>query len=133
MTAGFWQGVIRWLRMSKPPTTHNVRIVPVDEENGKKLVSENAGYYQSVVKAGLYKGHDKDTPIVGFTGSVWTHAGVSDDLIYNFLKNLFAHKEEYYTIHQDAKVLTLETATKTIAVPLHPGAEKCLKELGAIK
>ena len=71
--------------------------------------------------------------IVGFTGSVWTHAAVGDDLIYNFLKNLFAHKEEYYTIHQDAKALTLETATKTIAVPLHPGAEKCLKELGAIK
>ncbi len=114
-------------------TTHNVRIVPVDDAIGKKLVSENPGYYQSVVKAGLYKGHEKDTSIIGFTGSVWTHAGVRDDLIYNFLKNLFAHKDEYYKIHRDASTLTLETAVQTIAVPLHPGAEKCLKELGAIK
>jgi TRAP transporter TAXI family solute receptor len=133
LDGGFLAGGYPMASYVELSTTHNVRIVPVDEEIGKKLVSENPGYYQSVVKAGIYKGHEKDTSIVGFTGSVWTHAAVRDDLIYNFLKTLFAHKEEYYTIHRDAKALTLETATKTIAVPLHPGAEKCLKELGAIK
>jgi TRAP transporter TAXI family solute receptor len=133
LDGGFLAGGYPMASYVELSTTHNVRIVPVDVEIGKKLISENPGYYQNVVKAGIYKGHEKDTPIVGFTGSVWTHAAVRDDLIYNFLKNLFAHKEEYYTIHRDAKALTLETATNTIAVPLHPGAEKCLKELGAIK
>ena len=87
----------------------------------------------SVVKAKLYRGHEQDTPIIGFSGALWTHAGVSNELVYRFIKNLFDHKEEYYTIHQDAKVLTVENATRTIRVPFHPGAEKYLKEIGAMK
>ncbi len=114
-------------------TTHNVRIVPVEEKIGTKFTTNYAGYYTSVVKAKLYRGHEQDTPIIGFSGALWTHAGVSNELVYRFIKNLFDHKEEYYKIHQDAKVLTLQNATRTIRVPFHPGAEKYLKEVGAMK
>jgi uncharacterized protein len=58
---------------------------------------------------------------------------VSNDLIYDFLKTLVDHKEEYYQIHQDARGMSLENATKTILVPFHPGAEKYVKEMGVIK
>ena len=113
--------------------THNVRIIPVDEKIGKKIVTEYPGYYQNVVKAKSYKGIDQDTPILGWAGAVWTHAGVSADLVYKFLKNLFDHKEDYYAIHSEGKSLTVENATKSILVPFHPGAEKCLREIGAMK
>jgi TRAP transporter TAXI family solute receptor len=85
------------------------------------------------VKAKLYRGLDQDTPIIGFSGALWTHSAVSNELVYRFIKNLFDHKEEYYKIHQDAKALTVEKATWTIRVPFHPGAEKYLKEIGAMK
>jgi TRAP-type uncharacterized transport system substrate-binding protein len=49
------------------------------------------------------------------------------------LETLFGHKEQYYQIYQHARGLTLENVTKTILVPFHPGAEKYLKETGAIK
>jgi TRAP transporter TAXI family solute receptor len=133
LDGGFLAGsypIASYLELS---TTHNVRIVPVDEKVAKKIVTEYPGYYQNVVKAKSYKGIEQDTPILGWAGAVWTHAGVSADLVYKFLKNLFDHKEDYYAIHSEAKSLTVENATRSIHVPFHPGAEKCLRELGAIK
>ena len=114
-------------------TRFNARIVPVDDKIAKKIIADHPGHYQNTVKAKSYKGLEQDTPILGWTSAVWTHSGVSNDLVYNFLKTIFDHKEEYYQIHQDARGLTLENATKTILVPFHPGAEKYLKEMGAIK
>ena len=114
-------------------TRFNARIVPVDDAIARKIIADHPGHYQNVVKAKSYKGVEQDTPILGWTSAVWTHAAASNDLIYSFLKTLFDHKEEYYQIHQDARGLTLENATKSILVPFHPGAEKYLKEKGAIK
>ncbi len=133
LDGGFLAGGYPMASYMELSTTHSVRIVPVEEKISTKLTTDYAGYYTSVVKAKLYRGHEQDTPIIGFSGALWTHSGVSNDLAYRFIKNLFDHKEEYYKIHQDAKVLTAENATKTIRVPFHPGAEKYLKEIGAMK
>ena len=133
LDGGFLAGGYPMASYLELSTTHNVRIVPVEDAIAKKIIADHPGYYQSVVKAKIYKGLEQDTPILGFTGAVWTHAGSRTELIYGFLKNLFEHKEEYYTVHRDAKALTVENATKTISVPFHPGAEKYLKEIGAMK
>ena len=113
--------------------THNVRIVPVDQKTLTKATSEQPYYYRNVVKAKAYKGVDQDVLIMGFTTAVFTLASADSDFIYKFLKNLFDHRAEYYAIHSAAKDLTPEDATKGVPVPFHPGAEKYLREIGAMK
>ena len=112
---------------------HNVRIVPVDPKILKKVIADHPSYYGTVVKAKSYKGLEQDTTIYGFATALWTHTGVPADLVYRLLKNLFEHKADYYAIHTSARDLTVQDATKGIPVPLHPGAEKYLKEIGALK
>ena len=73
------------------------------------------------------------TTIMGFAGATWAHAGVSDEIVYKFLKNLIDHKEDFYSIHAAAKEVTLQNALTGLSVPLHPGAEKYFKEMGIIK
>ena len=114
-------------------TTQNVRIVPVDDKVAEKVVKENPYYYRNVVKAKSYRGLEQDTPIIGFSTSVWTYAGVDSEFVYKFLKNLFDHKADYYSIHSAAKDMTLADAKKGNPLPYHPGAEKYLKEMGAWK
>jgi hypothetical protein len=70
---------------------------------------------------------------MGWTGAIWTHANVSDDLIYRWIKNLFDHKEDYFAVHADAKSLNIKDYNKGVAVPFHPGAEKYFKEVGVWK
>jgi TRAP transporter TAXI family solute receptor len=113
--------------------THKVRIVSIDEQTVKKATSEHPYYYRNVVKAKSYKGVEQDVLIMGFTTAVFTLASVDSDFIYKFLKNLFDHRTEYYSIHTSAKDLTPEDATKGVPVPFHPGAEKYLREIGAMK
>jgi len=133
LDGGFVAGGYPIAAYTELSTTHNARIVPVDETILKKVTSEHPYYYRNVVKAKSYRGMEQDTPILGFTTAVWTHAGVSDDLIYKVLKNLFDHKADYYAIHTSAKDMTVEDATKGVPLPFHPGAEKYLKEIGSMK
>jgi TRAP transporter TAXI family solute receptor len=114
-------------------TRNNVRIIPVDEKVANKIITEHPGYYTSIVKAKAYKGLEQDTRIMGWTGAIWTHANVPDDLIYRWIKNLFDHKEDYFAVHADAKALNIKDYNKGVAVPFHPGAEKYFKEVGVWK
>jgi hypothetical protein len=56
---------------------------------------------------------------------------MSDDLAGKLARLIFDKKAELEKIHPEAKNITLERAAKTGDVPLHPGAEKVLTELGA--
>jgi uncharacterized protein len=114
-------------------TRNNVRIIPVDEKIANKIMADQPGYYTSIVKAKSYKGLEQDTRIMGWTGAIWTHEGVGDDLVYRWLKNLFDHKEDYFAVHADAKALSLKDYNRGVAVPFHPGAQKYLKEMGVWK
>jgi len=118
---------------SELSTQHNVRIIPLEDSFLKKATAEHPYYYRTVVKAKSYRGLEQDTPILGFCTAVYAHEGMSNELVYKIMKNLFEHKTEYYAIHSSAKEMTPENATKGIPVPFHPGAEKYLKEIGVMK
>jgi hypothetical protein len=113
---------------------HDVRIVPVDEKILQKVTAAYPYYYRALIKAKSYKGLENDTPIYGFTTTLWTHAGVSSEMVYTFLKNLYEHREDIYNIHKAAqKEFVLERLATPSSIPFHPGAEKYLKEIGALK
>jgi len=133
LDGGFLAGGYPIASYSELASRSSIRIVPVDEKMLKKITAEHAYYYATVVKAGSYKGLEHDTPILGFATAVWTHAGVSSDVVYKILKNLFDHRQDYYQIHVAAKDMQPDVATKGITVPFHPGAEKYLKEQGWFK
>jgi len=133
LDGGFVAGGFPIAAYTELATTHHVRIVPVGEALAKKITAEHPYYYRNVVKARSYKGIEQDTTILGFTTALWTHANVTTDFVYKLLKNLFDHKADYYSIHTSAKDMTLEDATKGIPLSFHPGAEKYLKEMGAMK
>ncbi len=113
---------------------HDVRIVPVDEKILQKVTAAHPYYYRTVIKAKSYKGLENDTTIYGFTTHTWTHAGVSTELVYTFLKNLYEHREDIYSMHKATqKEFVLERLATPSSIPYHPGAEKYLKEIGAMK
>ena len=105
----------------------------MDERIARRLVAEHPGHYQNVVKAKSYRGIEQDTIIVGWTGAIFTHSAANEQVIYDFMKTLFEHKEEYYQIHRDARALTLQDAMYSISMPFHPGAVRYLKEMGVMK
>ena len=133
LDGGFVVGGYPIAAYSELSSQRAMRIVPVDETMLKNVLVDHPYYYRTVVKAKSYKGLEQDTTIMGFSTGLWTNAYVNADYVYKFLKTLFDHREEYYSIHPGAKDLTPESALKGLSVPLHPGAEKYFKETGIMK
>lgn len=133
LDAGFIGGAFPVAAFTEISTTHDVRLIPVDEPILNKIIKEYPGHVKAVVKAKSYRGVEQDTQLLGWSGGVWTHEAMPDALVYNFLKTLFSHFPDYYAVHASAKNLSAETATRGISVPLHPGAEKYFRQVGIVK
>jgi hypothetical protein len=61
-----------------------------------------------------------------------SHDGVSEEIAYQMTKLMFDNLERLGNAHSAAKDITLETAAKDLPIPLHPGAERFYKEVGAL-
>ena len=85
------------------------------------------------IPANTYKGQDKDVETAGVANYLVTHAGVSDDLVYQMTKALFESLPELAKAHESGKQIKLDNALAGVPIPLHPGAERYYREMGLKK
>lgn len=80
----------------------------------------------------LYKGQLTEGTItaLGFFQFVGTHAGVSDDVVYNATKAFWENIDEVHNTAFFLKEVSLDTAFVSVNVPLHPGALRYYEEAG---
>jgi TRAP transporter TAXI family solute receptor len=111
----------------------DIRVVPLSGPEIDKL-QEVQPYYASVIlPANTYKGQDADVQTVAVM-AVWaTHADVDENIIYEVTKALYENTETMAKVHPKGKEITLETALKSVSIPLHPGAERYYREKGLIQ
>ncbi|WP_366922169.1 TAXI family TRAP transporter solute-binding subunit [Metallumcola ferriviriculae] len=115
-------------------TQHEVRILPIEADVVSKMKESYPFFADSyVIPAGTYKGIDQDIPTTGSKVMIAVSADVPDEVVYNVVKTMFESKEKIVNVHEAGKSIQLETALDTIAIPLHPGAEKYYKEQGLIE
>jgi TRAP transporter TAXI family solute receptor len=131
--AGFISGAFPIPALKEMSARKEIRVIPVDDGVLTKFLKENPYLYSETLKAGSYKGIDKDTTIVVFGTPLETHGGVSTELVYKITKALFEHRSELIEIHPVAKEMSPENVTRTIMFPFHPGAEKYFREVGIFK
>lgn len=111
-----------------------VTLIDFGAELQRSKFLEKYPFYQSVVvKAGTYKGQDKDVTLFGNAGFLIAHKDVPDDLVYEFTRLAYS----------DGAVRKVEMAFKGSNLnrsnplegnigPLHPGAARYWKELGVV-
>ncbi|MGL5489781.1 MAG: TAXI family TRAP transporter solute-binding subunit, partial [Shewanella sp.] len=85
-----------------------------------------------VIPASTYEGQSADVSTVAIQNLFVTQTGVSDDLAYQMTKLMFEHLDRLGNAHSAAKAIQLDKATKNLPAPLHPGAERYFKEVGAL-
>jgi TRAP transporter TAXI family solute receptor len=57
------------------------------------------------------------------------HEDMSDDLAGKLVRLIFEHKADLVKVHPEAEHITPEDAPETGEIPLHPGADKALRDL----
>ncbi|MFZ5816095.1 MAG: TAXI family TRAP transporter solute-binding subunit [Bacillota bacterium] len=106
-------------------TATAVRLVPIDYAKVSKTFKF---YVKHTVKAGTYKGVDKDTDVVAVLAILVARTDMNSDLVYQLTKTLFEKAGDIG--HAKAKEFDVKKAADGITIPFHPGAAKYLKEKG---
>lgn len=107
-----------------------VEIVPIPPE----LVAKSNGLFVSgVIPAKTYAGQPQEVPTAVLVNFLVTHSEVPETLVYNAVKQLFAHVDELKQSHLAARDIALPTALVSRPIALHPGAERYFRESGVLR
>ncbi|MFN3629829.1 MAG: TAXI family TRAP transporter solute-binding subunit [Casimicrobiaceae bacterium] len=112
-------------------TAIKITVVPVPADVVAKI--GDPAYQPAVIPANTYTGQTTDVPTAAIPNFLVTHSGVSDDLVYQMVKSMYANLETLYAAHNAARAIKRENALKGMGIPLHPGAERYYKEVGLLK
>ncbi|HUE91593.1 TAXI family TRAP transporter solute-binding subunit [Pseudomonas sp.] len=124
-SSGLGMAAIRDLAATLP-----INFVAIPAEITAKI--DNAAYQAASIPAGTYDGQDSDIPTVAIQNILVSHDGVSEEVAYQMTKLMFDNLERLGNAHSAAKDIKLEGAAKDLPIPLHPGAERFYKEVGAL-
>lgn len=123
-SAGLGVASIRDLAASVPITVVAVPSAVVDKAG--------APFVKKQIPAGTYEGQTEAVETAAVINYLVTRAGLGDDLVYAMTQAIFESLPDLQAAHSAAKAIELKAAAQGMMVPLHPGAERFLKEKGVV-
>ena len=122
--AFFWSGGLPTasvLDLVNTPRTH-ARFIATDSllPQLEKTYGSSL-YYKAIIPKGTYQ-QDTDVAVVGVAVLLVASETMPEDLAHDITRVLFEKQPELATIHPQAKVLSVKTATTGSPIPFHPGA-----------
>lgn len=116
--------------IEEPATSVDIRMIPLNHDNIKKMVEENPYYIMTKIPAGTYPNVDYDVETYAVTATVITNKNVDDQVVYDMVKTVFENLDDLKRSHAAFKHLNPEEMLQGLSAPFHPGAEKYYKEKG---
>lgn len=109
------------------------RMLPLSGPSVDQLIANNPFYSKSVIPGNTYPGQATDVPTFGVRALLLATAKLPDDVAYAVAKAAYGNAAQLNTLHPSLARLTAPDMKPTAyGLPLHPGAEKYLREAGLI-
>ena len=112
-------------------TAVDIVVVTIPADVIKK--TNDPAYLPATIPANTYRGQTTDVQAAAVQNFLVTHEGVSNDTVYGMTKALWTNLDQLTAAHSAAKAIDIKNALAGMPIPLHPGAEKYYKEVGALK
>jgi TRAP transporter TAXI family solute receptor len=113
-------------------STGNIRLIDVPEDIITKVSAENPYFTPYTIPRGTYGGVDYDVHTLKIMTEIFAYNGVSEEAIYEFVKQSLEHTDDFAGSHVAAQEINAATAASSIS-KYHPGALKYYREKGLIK
>lgn len=115
-------------------STGDYHLISFTDEQLEAICAMSDAYYPYTIPAGTYANQDEDIKTFAVANYIFCRADLDEDIVYNFVKCIYDNLEDVNAIHSICEGnITLENVTNGMTVPMHPGAEKYYKEVGAIE
>ncbi len=106
-------------------------LVFLDMADDVKKMLASHGFTPCQIPGGIYKGSDKPTDSMGLSGVLLTTAKMDADVVYSILKTAMNEQKFLSGVHKIYKRWNPKMAGMHVGVPLHEGAKRFFKEIGA--
>jgi TRAP transporter TAXI family solute receptor len=113
-------------------SARDVKLVPVDDRTMAEMKKQNPGYNKLTIKAGTYPKQDKDVEVIGYSTHIVASCDLPEDVVYKMTKAMAGNVDTMSAVVKPIAGLTPKMMALDIGVPLHKGAAKYYKEVGAI-
>jgi len=107
-----------------------IRFIGLSAEKQKEIVDANPGYIADSMPAGAYDSLKEETRSLGIVVNMVVHKDLPEDMVYNMCKVFWENHSTFAEVKSVWNRVKLEDALQGVAIPVHPGAERCYKELG---
>lgn len=110
-----------------------VRFLGIDPDHMKKILAMEPGLMATKIPAGAYKGLTNDVPTVGSMTTLIVNKDLSDETAYNIVKILYSNWNNIAKVNKAILAIKPTDGALGTRIPIHPGALKYYKEIGAVK
>jgi hypothetical protein len=113
-------------------SARDIKLVPVDDKTMDGMRKMNAGYSKLIIKAGTYPKQDKDVPVIGYQTHLIVRCDMPEQAVYQMVKTMAENIPSMAAVNKAIGELTPKMMAADAGIPMHPGAIKYFKEVGAL-
>ena len=113
-------------------SAHGVKLIGIDDKTLAEMKKINPGYSKLTIKAGTYPKQEKDVDVIGYATHIIAACDLPEDMVYKMVKAMAANVADMSASNKAIAGLTPKIMAEDVGVPLHKGAAKFYKEVGAI-
>jgi len=110
----------------------DLKVLGVGDRAALEKVAKEWNLNLTTIAKGTYDFVDEDVETLMISGMAIVSPDAPEQMVYDLTKVFFENLDKYRSLHQGLNGLTPEKAASS-PFPLHPGAEKYMKEAGLIK
>lgn len=129
--AGFWSVGPPTSSIMNLAATRDIALVPLSADEIARAQSVEPVFAPYTLRAGMYDKVATDVQTISIPNVLVVNASMSDDLAYAITKLLFERTADLIAIHPAANDTTVDFSLTSTPVPLHPGAVRYYREIGA--
>lgn len=113
-------------------TSRDVKLLDLSAHH-EAMRKINPGYTLVTIKAGTYTKQAQDVKVIGYATHIVASCKLAPEKVHAMTKAMASSVADLAAIYKGMSGLTPAMMAEDIGVPMHPGATKYYKEVGALK
>ena len=113
-------------------SARDIKLVGIPDDKFQAMRKLNPGYTKLIIPAGSYPKQTADVPTIGYATHVIARCDLDENVVYKVLKGMVDHKADLAAVAKAMAGVTPKMMAEDIGVPMHKGAMKYYKEVGAL-
>ena len=113
-------------------SARDMKILSFPDDTVAKMRAINPGYAKVSIPANTYPKQTQPVQVVGYAAHLIASCKLPADRVYTMTKTMHANFKDLVLINKAMDLTTPKMMAEDIGVPMHPGAARYFKEIGAL-